>query len=49
MACLVNFSARGERDFVSLYEEIDAEHSDVALEWYRGLGEAILSVSEHPK
>jgi plasmid stabilization system protein ParE len=49
MAYLVRLSARAERDFASLYEEIDAEHSDAALEWYRGLKEAILSLSEHPK
>jgi plasmid stabilization system protein ParE len=33
----------------SLYEEIDANGSDTALEWYRGLREAILSLSGHPK
>jgi plasmid stabilization system protein ParE len=49
MAYLVNFSARAERDVASVYEEIDAEHSDAALQWYRGLKEAILSLSEHPK
>jgi toxin ParE1/3/4 len=49
MRYLVSVSARAERDFASLYEEIDAEHSDAALEWYRGLREAILSLSEHPK
>jgi hypothetical protein len=30
MAYLVNLSARAERDFASLYEEIDAEHLDAA-------------------
>jgi plasmid stabilization system protein ParE len=49
MAYLVSVSVRAERDFASLYEEIDAEHSDAALEWYRGLKDAILSLSEHPK
>jgi toxin ParE1/3/4 len=49
MAYLVKLSARAERDFASLYEEKDAEHSDAALEWYRGLKEAILSLGEHPK
>jgi plasmid stabilization system protein ParE len=40
---------RAERDFARLYETIDAERSGAALEWYRGLREAILSLSEHPK
>ncbi len=48
MAYHVNFSARAERDLASLFEEINAEHSDAALKWYRGLKEAILSVEEHP-
>jgi toxin ParE1/3/4 len=48
MAYLVNFSVRAERDLVSIYEEINAEHSDAALEWYRGLRKAILRLSEHP-
>jgi plasmid stabilization system protein ParE len=49
VAYLVKLSGRAERDFASLYEEKDAEHSDAALEWYRGLKEAILSLGEHPK
>jgi toxin ParE1/3/4 len=49
MAYFVSLSARAERGFANLHEEIDAEHSVAALEWYRGLREAILSLSEHPK
>jgi plasmid stabilization system protein ParE len=48
MAYLVNITSRAERDLVYLYEEIDAEHSDAALKWYRGLREAILSLEERP-
>jgi toxin ParE1/3/4 len=49
MAYLVSLTARAERDFASLYEEIDAGHSHAALEWYRGLKEAILSLGDYPK
>jgi toxin ParE1/3/4 len=48
MAYLVNLTARAERDFARLYEEINAENSDAALKWYRGFKEAILSLEEHP-
>jgi plasmid stabilization system protein ParE len=48
MAYLVNFTARAERDFASLYEEIHAEYSDTALNWYRGFKEAILSLEQMP-
>jgi plasmid stabilization system protein ParE len=48
MAYLVNITARAERDLACLYAEIDAAHSDAALEWYRGLKEAILSLERHP-
>ena len=48
MAYLVNITARAERDLAYLYEEIDAERSDAALSWYRGLKEAILSLEKHP-
>jgi plasmid stabilization system protein ParE len=48
MAYLVSIASRAERDFASLYEEIDAGQSDAALKWYRGLKEAILSLEELP-
>ena len=48
MAYLVNITARAERDFASLYREINAEESDAALKWYRGLKEAVLSLEELP-
>lgn len=48
MAYLVSFTARAQRDVALLYGEINAEHSDGALKWYRGLKEAILSLQEQP-
>jgi len=48
MAYVVNVTHRAERDLAFLYDEINAEHSDAALQWYRGLKEAILSLEEHP-
>ncbi|MGD0010162.1 MAG: type II toxin-antitoxin system RelE/ParE family toxin [Terriglobia bacterium] len=48
MTYLVNITARAERDLADLYGVINAEHSDAALKWYRGLKEAILSLGDHP-
>lgn len=48
MAYLVNLTARAQRDLADLYAEINAEHSEAALKWYRGLKEAIFSLEEHP-
>jgi plasmid stabilization system protein ParE len=48
MAYLVNITARAMRDLACLYEEIDAENSEAALKWYRGLREAILSLEKQP-
>jgi toxin ParE1/3/4 len=48
MAYLINVTARAERDLAFLFAEINVEHSDAALKWYRGLKEAILSLEEHP-
>ena len=48
MAYLVRLTARAERDFASLYQEIDAENSDAARKWCIGLGDAILSLDELP-
>jgi toxin ParE1/3/4 len=48
MAYLVSVTVRAERDLADLYGEINAEHSDAALRWYRGLKEAMLSLEEHP-
>ncbi len=48
MAYNVRFTDRAERDFASLFEQIDAEESDAALKWFRGLTEAVLSLEEMP-
>ena len=48
MAYLVNVTPRAERDPVVIFDAINAEHSDAALKWYRGLKEAILSLEERP-
>jgi plasmid stabilization system protein ParE len=48
MACLVNLTARAERDLALLYLDIDAQYPDAALKWYRGIKEAILSLEEQP-
>jgi hypothetical protein len=46
MAYLVNVTVRAQRDLARLYREIDAEHSDAALKWYRGFRKAILGLEE---
>lgn len=48
MAYVVNVTARAERDLALLFDAINAENSEVALKWYRGLTNAILSLAEHP-
>jgi len=48
MAYLVKITSRAEHDLAGLYEKINAEHSDAALEWYRGLKVAIFSLEEQP-
>jgi toxin ParE1/3/4 len=48
MAYVVRIAARAERDLVSLYREINAPDSAAARRWYRGLKQAILSLTERP-
>lgn len=48
VAYLVNITPRAARDLAALYEEIDAEESRTALNWYTGLKEAILDLQDHP-
>jgi len=48
MAYVVNITSRAERDLAHVYRKINAEYSDLALKWYRGLKEAILSLEEQP-
>jgi len=37
MTYLVNVTVRAERDLELIFDAINAEHSDAALKWYRGL------------
>ncbi len=48
MAYLVNITSRAERDLAELYCRINAESSDTAMKWYRGLKNEILSLEEYP-
>jgi toxin ParE1/3/4 len=48
MAYLVKVTSRAERDLVELYSRVNAESSESALKWYRGLKNDILSLEEHP-
>jgi plasmid stabilization system protein ParE len=45
---LVKITPRAERDIADLFQEINAEHSDAALDWYFGLRQAILRLRAHP-
>jgi plasmid stabilization system protein ParE len=48
MAYLIDITARAERDLDSVFEEIHASDSVVALNWYRGLFAAILTLEKLP-
>ena len=48
MAYAIDLAARAERDLAHLYAYLDAGRSEAALEWYRGIREAILSLEERP-
>src|SRR5450432_3537632 len=48
MAYRVSIGPRAERDLGELYLEIDAQESNAAQRWYRGLERAILSLRERP-
>ena len=48
MAYLVKITSRAERDLTQLYETINAEYSEAAMKWYRGLKQTILSLKENP-
>ena len=48
MAYLVKITPRAERDLTHLFQQINAEHSAAALEWYRDIKTAILSLREGP-
>jgi toxin ParE1/3/4 len=48
MTYLVNVTVRAERDLALIFDAINAEHSDAAVRWYRGLKKAILSLEKQP-
>ncbi len=48
MAYLVNITSRAERDLTRIYERINANDSDAALEWYHRFKQAILSLEKQP-
>jgi toxin ParE1/3/4 len=48
MAYVVNTTPHAEGDLARLYRQINAEHSNTAMEWYLGIKEAILSLERRP-
>lgn len=48
MAYLVNITSRAARDLAHLYGSINARNSEAALNWYRGLKAAVLSLQRQP-
>src|ERR1700722_12504792 len=48
MEYLVHILPRAERDFADVYEEINAQHSTAAREWYVGLTAAIITLTRRP-
>ena len=48
MAYLVKITPRAQRDLGAIYRAKNAEQSDLALKWYRGLRDAIFSLEEQP-
>ena len=49
MEYLVKITPRAERDLSHLFQEIDAEYSEAAHNWYLGLKKAVLSLQKYPK
>ena len=49
MAYRVEIVPRAQRDLLYLFEWINAQSSEAALVWYRGLKEAIRSLQDHPR
>lgn len=49
MAYLVRILQRAERDFAYIYESINAEQSDAAFRWFRGLERSLFTLEENPR
>ena len=48
MAYLVNITPNAESDLAQLYRQKNVEYSGAALQWYRGIKTAILSLEQQP-
>lgn len=48
MAYLVNIMPRAERDLEDIYSAVEAEQSDAAFRWFRGLERAVFTLEETP-
>jgi len=48
MAYLVDITPHAEHDLARLYQRVNAEQSEAAMEWYLGIKKAILSLEKHP-
>jgi plasmid stabilization system protein ParE len=48
VAYLVNLTLRAQRDLAQLFDHINTRNSEAALDWYRGLKGAILTLKEQP-
>lgn len=48
MVYLIKIMPRAERDLAGIFAAIDAEHSDAALRWFRGLERAVLTLEQLP-
>jgi toxin ParE1/3/4 len=48
MVYQVSVLPRAARDLRQIYKDINAEHSDAALKWYRGLARSLRSLQDHP-
>jgi plasmid stabilization system protein ParE len=49
MAYLVKVSHRAERDLEDIYAAVNAEHSDMAFQWFNRLERALLTLEESPQ
>lgn len=49
MAYVVKVTRRAERDLDHLFQDIRAAHIEAALDWYKGLKQAILSLENKPQ
>ena len=48
MAYIVNITPHAERGLAALYQQINAQFSSAAMEWYLGIKAAVLSLEQQP-